>query len=83
MNTHSSIYGSTKSKTGSKFQKTHIFSIVYTGYNYKLHQPVAPKKRRAEAHPALGNCDRMHEQTDFSTFSAKKAQKGDFYQKTQ
>ena len=35
-----------------------------------------PKKRRAKAHRALGDCDHMDEQTDFSTFSAKKAQKG-------
>ena len=30
----------------------------------------------AKANRALGNCDRMHEQTDFSTFSPKKARKG-------
>ena len=34
------------------------------------------KIRRAKTHRALGNCDRLHEQTDFSTFSAKKGQKG-------
>ena len=40
-----------------------------------------PKKHRAKAHRALGNCDRMHEQTDFSTFSAKMLKKGDIHQK--
>ena len=35
----------------------------------------------SKAHRALGNCDRMNEQTDFSTFSAKKLKKGDIHQK--
>ena len=38
--------------------------------------PPPPQKRRAKGHRALEDCDRMHEQTDFRTFSANKAQKG-------
>ena len=81
--------GPRKAKQEVKFLKKPIFySILYTGY--KLHQltccpspPPPPKMRRAKAHPdrALRNCDRMHEQTDFSTFSAQKAQKGRYSQK--
>ena len=70
--------GPRKAKQKVKLKNTTFYSIVYTGY--KLHQLVAPpppkNKRRARAHRSLGKCDRMHEQTDFSTFSAKKAQKG-------
>ena len=37
----------------------------------------------ASSRRALGNCDRMHEQTDFSTFSAKKGRKGRYSPQTQ
>ena len=70
--------GPRQAKKGLKF-KILFFRIVYTGY--KPHHLVAPPKRRAEAHRALENCDCMHEQTDFSTFSAKKAQKRRFLPK--
>ena len=84
-NTHSFIYGSTKGKTGNKVQKTHF--LQHCVHQYNLHQLVTPpppppqKKRRAKAHRALWNCDRMHEQTDFSTFQLKKLKKGDIHQK--
>ena len=74
MNTHSS-----KGKTGSKTQKIPLFTAFCTpgtSFTNLLPPPPPPeKKRRAKAHRALGNCDRMHEQTDFSTFSAKKRSK--------
>ena len=79
--------GPRKAKQEVKFKNPTFYSILYTGY--KLHQLVAPppppKMRRAKAHPdrALGNCNRMHEQTDFSTFQLKKIKKGDIHQKTQ
>ena len=73
--------GPRKAKQEVNFKKPTFSALCTPGTTTKLHQPVTPKKRRAEAHRALGYCDRMHEQTDFSTFSAKKASKGRFLPK--
>ena len=73
MNTHSSTYGSTKGKAGRKVQKTHFLQHCVQASPTSC--PQKSSVPTSKAHRALGNCDRMHEQTDFSTFSAKKVQK--------
>ena len=70
------MHGSTKGKPGSKVQKTHF--LLHCVHRVQASPTCCPPpkiKRRAKAHRALGNCDRMHEQTDFSTFCSSKSSK--------
>ena len=81
MNTHSSIYGPTKGKTGSKVQKPTFYSIVYTGY--KLHLlTCCPQKsgvpRPIEHSETVIAC--MSKQI-LALFQLKKLKKGDIHQK--
>ena len=78
MNTYSSIYGSTKGKTGSKVQKPTFYSIVY-----KRHQFVAPQKsgvtraqRPIEHSETVITCMSKH---ILALFQLKKLKKGDIH----
>ena len=77
--------GSRKAKQENEVQKSHFLQHcvhrVQASLTYCLQKSFVPSQG-PKAHRALGNCDRMHEQTDFSTFQLKKAKKkGDIHQK--
>ena len=77
--------GPRKAKQEVKFKNPLFTALCTPGYPVQASPSIPccpPKKLRAKAHRPLGNCDRMCERTDFSTISAKKAQKGRYLPKS-